>query len=103
MTSARTLPLLAALVAAALAGCNTDDSGKPSVQAAPKQPLTHQQAALDCWAATEHGRADQPLDKRADAVDACIKAKLAGKPWPGAAQAEPKPTPKPKPVAAPKT
>jgi hypothetical protein len=99
-TPARSSVLLAALMAAALAGCNTDESGKPSVQAAPKEPLTHQQAALECWAATERGHSDLPLDKRADVVDACIKAKMAGKPWPGAAEVKPKPAPH---AAAPKT
>jgi hypothetical protein len=99
MKSARVLPLLAALMAAALAGCNTDESGRPSLQAAPKEPPTHQEAALECWSATEHGRADLPLDQRADVVDACIKAKMAGRPWPAAAEVKPKP----KPAAAPKT
>jgi hypothetical protein len=55
--------------------------------------------------ATEHGRADLPLDRRADVVDACIKAKMAGRPWPAAAEVEPKAKPKPKamPVVAPKS
>lgn len=101
MNSARVLPLLAALMATALAGCNTDATGKPSVRAAPKQPLTHQQAALDCWMATEHGHADLPLDKRADLVDACIKDKMAGKPAPAAARAKPKGKPKAKPKPKP--
>ncbi len=91
MNFARVFPLLAALIAVALAGCNTDATGNPSVRAAPKEPLTHQQAALQCWTATEHGHADLPLDKRADIVDVCIKDKMAGKPWPAAAQVKPKP------------
>jgi hypothetical protein len=81
----------ALLVAAPLAGCKTDPSGLPVVAAAPAapapKPLTHQQAALDCWMATEHGHKDMPLDKRADIVDACIKDKMAGKPVPNAAAA----------------
>ena len=63
--------------------------------------MTHTQAALECWMATEHGRQDLPLDQRADIVDACIKDKMSGKPAPAAAQA--KPTPKPKPNLKPKT
>jgi hypothetical protein len=95
----------ALLMAAALAGCQTDASGLPVVAAAPAapapKPLTHQQAALDCWMATEHGHKDMPLDKRADIVDACIKDKMAGKPVPKAAAAadeygKPQPAPKPK-------
>jgi predicted small secreted protein len=82
----RPSPLLAVLLlaaGAALAGCNTDSTGAPAVQAAaPKAPITHRQAALDCWMATEHGRADLPLDKRADIVDQCIKDKMEGKAMP---------------------
>jgi hypothetical protein len=81
----------ALLVAAPLAGCKTDPSGLPMVAAAPAQPapkpLTHQQAALDCWMATEHGHKDLPLDKRADIVNQCIKDKMDGKPVPKAAAA----------------
>jgi hypothetical protein len=95
MKSARTPALLAALL---LAGCQTDSTGAPSAQA---KPLTHQEAALQCWMATEHGHADMSLDKRADVVDACIKDKMAGKPWPAAAQ--PKAKPKATPAAAPKS
>ena len=38
---------------------------------------------------TEHGHADLPLDKRTDVVDACIKAKMAGEPWPPAHAGKP--------------
>jgi hypothetical protein len=79
--------LLAALLLAAalpLAGCQTDSTGRPVARAAPAAPaVTRQQAALDCWMATEHGRADLPLDQRTAIVDACIKDKMAGKPLPG--------------------
>ena len=105
-TPAQTRVLLAALLlaaGAALAGCNTDSTGAPAAQAAPKEPLTHQQAALECWMATEHGHADMPLDKRADIVDACIKDKMAGKPVPAAALPKPKPKPKPAPNSTPGT
>lgn len=79
--------LLAA--AAALAGCQTTSTASPAVAAAPsptlraarhqpKPPMTHTQAALDCWMATEHGHADMPLDKRADVVDKCIQEKMNG-------------------------
>ncbi len=92
------LPLAALLLASALAlaGCQTDSSGKPVAQAAPIAPVDHRQASLDCWMDTEHGHADLPLDKRADVVDACIKAKMAGKPWPAAAAGKPKKNAKPK-------
>jgi hypothetical protein len=91
----------ALLLAAALAGCQTDSNGMPVAAAAAPKPLTHQQAALDCWMATEHGHKDMPLAKRADIVDQCIEDKLAGKPVPKAAAAadeygKPKPAPKPK-------
>jgi hypothetical protein len=89
---ARIRLLLAAVLLAAggaLAGCKTDSTGQPVVQAAPASPITHQQAALDCWMATEHGRADMPLDKRADLVDACIKDKMAGKPLPAGVSGKP--------------
>jgi hypothetical protein len=96
----------ALLLAAALAGCQTDSNGMPvasaaapAVAAAPK-PLTHQQAALDCWMATEHGHKDLPLDKRADIVDQCIRDKMAGKPVPKAAAAADR---KPASPAKPKT
>jgi hypothetical protein len=92
------LPALLLIASGALAGCKTDNTGQPVVQAAPASPISHQQAALDCWMATEHGRADMPLDKRADVVDACIKDKMAGKPLPagvtGQAQAKAKSKPK---------
>jgi len=85
------LLLAAGMVAAlSLAGCQTDSTGKPVVQAAAPEPVSHEQAALDCWMATEHGRADLPLDKRADVVDACIKAKMAGEPLPAAVTGKPK-------------
>jgi hypothetical protein len=90
--TARPLALVVLLLAGALAGCAANTASGPAAQA-PK-PMTHQQAALECWMATEHGRKDLPLDQRADIVDACIKDKMAGKPVPAAAQA--KPTPKPK-------
>jgi hypothetical protein len=90
--------LLAAgwLAALALAGCQTDGAGQPVARAAPPEPVSHEQAAVDCWMGTEHGHADLPLDKRADIVDACIKAKMAGKPLPAAMAAKPNKHKKPK-------
>jgi hypothetical protein len=104
-TPARIRLLLAALLLAAggtLAGCKTDNTGQPVVQAAPPSPVTHEQAALDCWMATEHGHADMPLDKRADVVDACIKDKMAGKPLPAAVTGKPQAKSKTKPKTKPK-
>jgi hypothetical protein len=95
-----------ALLAATLAGCQTDSNGMPAAAAAAPNtaaaPMTHQQAALDCWMATEHGHKDLPLDKRTDIVDQCIKDKLAGEPVPKAAAAADQ-SAKPKSAAKPKT
>ncbi len=63
------------LAAAALAGCETVGSG-PSAQAAAEPPMTHSRAATECWMATEKGRADINLDKRADIVTKCIDDKM---------------------------
>jgi len=95
--------LAVALLAGALAGCNTDSVGTPGpvAQAAPK-PMTHTEAAKECWMATEHGRNDLPLDKRADIVDKCIKDKMNAGNKP-AAQANSATAPKTSPAAAPKT
>lgn len=76
------LALLALVCAPALTACQTDSNGLP-VADAPAQPaakpITHQEAALQCWMETEHGHADMPLDKRADIVTACITDKMEGK------------------------
>ena len=71
--------LVLVLAAAALAGCETAGSG-PAAQAAkpPEPPMTHSQAAAECWMSTEKGRADQNLDKRADFVTKCIDEKMKG-------------------------
>jgi hypothetical protein len=76
----RTAALLAALIAAAaLAGCETINNGPPpsTTRSAPP-PMTHTRAAAECWMATEKGRADMSLDKRADVVDKCIEQKMKG-------------------------
>lgn len=93
--------LAALLLAGALAGCSTDSVGAPGpvAQAAPK-PMTHTEAAKECWLATEHGRNDLPLDRRADIVDKCIKDKISAANKP-AAQAKTTPAPAPKPPLAP--
>ena len=44
----------------------------------PKPPMTHSEAATECWMATEKGRADINLDKRADIVTKCIDDKMKG-------------------------
>jgi len=100
---ALSVTLAVALLAGALAGCNTDSIGAPQAQAAPK-PTTRTEAAKECWMATEHGRQDLPLDKRADIVDKCIKDKIsaANKPAAQAGSAPAAaPTPSPKPPPAP--
>ncbi len=69
------LPAALLMAGMAVAGCQTDNPASPMAQAA---PVSHHQAALDCWMATEHGRNDLPLDQRADLVNACIRARMAG-------------------------
>ena len=78
----------------ALGGCETTGDGPPAAQAAPAQPMTHQQAALDCWMSTEKQAASLGIDKRADLVTKCINDKMKGAgspeaaaPGPGAAPA----------------
>ena len=44
--------------------------------AEPAALTPEQQAARDCWAETEHGAKSLPLDKRAKAVDKCVKDKI---------------------------
>ena len=102
------LAALLVLAAAALGGCETTGGG-PSAQAAtPPQPMTHQEAALQCWMATEKDAAHMTLDHRADIVDQCIAAKMKGEPGlPDTAAAKPDAAPKadakPKPNSKPKT
>ena len=78
MRKAKGYVLIAALLAldAVLSGCET--TGGPAPQAA-AAPVTHEQAALDCWMATEKDAARLGLDKRADLVDKCIADKMSGK------------------------
>jgi hypothetical protein len=72
----------AALLAALLAGCQTDSTGAPGpvAQAAPNQTAPNQiprhEAALECWQSVEKGRKDLPLDTRADIVTRCIDEKM---------------------------
>lgn len=89
------------LIAAALAGCETDGSPPSlslvSTQAqqalaqapAPQQaepPMTHVRAAQICWAKTEHGPLRMNLDKRADVVTKCIADTLQAAHAPSQAQ-----------------
>ncbi len=104
----RTIPLTVVLVAlaAALGGCETTGSA-PAPQAAAPTPPTRQQAALDCWMATEKDAIKLGLDKRADVVTKCMAEVMAGKQTQGAvADSEGKPQAKPlanaKPAAKPK-
>jgi hypothetical protein len=71
--------VLLALAAAALAGCQTTGEGPMAQAAAPAAPLTHQQAALQCWMETEKDAAKLGLDKRADVVTKCIADKTGVK------------------------
>jgi hypothetical protein len=80
------------LAAVALGGCET--AGEPSPQAAVPPPMTHQQAALECWMSTEKEASRLSLDKRADIVDACIDRKMKGEAPPATAAAKPDAGPK---------
>ncbi len=80
----RPAPLLVLLLPL-LAACNTNrvaSAGAPVVAAGEpatkpeEEPMTHTRAARECWMATEKGRADMPLDKRADVVEKCIEQKM---------------------------
>ena len=93
---------LAALLlgAATLAACETTGGPAPQAAAAPPKPLTHQEASLQCWMATEKDAARMSLDQRADIVTACIDRKMKGEPdaLPAAtAAAKPAASPMPKP------
>jgi hypothetical protein len=46
--------------------------------AEPAALTPQQEAARDCWQETEHGAKSLPLDKRAKAVDKCVKDKMSG-------------------------
>ena len=62
-----------------LAGCGSTidpNFGHPERTAGPPAISPHEQAARDCWAETEHGVMSLPLDKRAKAVDKCVKDKM---------------------------
>jgi hypothetical protein len=62
-----------------LAGCGSTidpNFGPPGRTAEPAAITPHEQAARDCWAETEHGAKSLPLDKRAKAVDKCVKDKM---------------------------
>lgn len=75
---------LALLAAMALSGCvhdslatgSTSASG-PSVPYAGNPSPTDREASAECWMHYEHGRADLPLDVRANLVDKCIAEKEA--------------------------
>ena len=89
-------PRLLLALAAALGGCETTGGPAPQAAAAPPKPLTHQEASLQCWMATEKDAAKMSLDKRADLVDACIDRKMKGEPdAPATASVKPAPSPTP--------
>jgi hypothetical protein len=93
MSPARLSPLLMLLllaVAPALTACQTDSTGKPVAQAAPAapaEPPTRQEAAMQCWMSVEKTHKELSLDKRADIVTKCIDDKMN----PAAAAAKPAP------------
>jgi len=83
-STAKALAVLLLIAAPALTACQTDTPGA-SAQAAPQEapkPLTHQEAALQCWMAVEKEHQSANLDQRADIVTKCIndKMKAAGQP-----------------------
>ena len=95
MTSSTAKALAALLLACspALTACQTDAPGGPSAQAAPQEapkPLTHQEAALQCWMSVEKTHQTMALDQRADVVTKCINDKMNGAKQPAAAPKPPK-------------
>lgn len=80
-------PALALLAAMALSGCVHDSlaTGSVSASRASSQPVPYagnpnpadRKASAECWMHYEHGRADLPLDVRANLVDKCIAEKEA--------------------------
>ena len=94
-STARRRPFLALLLLASapvLAACQTDSTGTAMAQAAPAEPPTRQQAALQCWDSVDKHHKDLSLDKRADIVTKCIDDRLH--PGQAAAEAAPKRPPK---------
>ena len=95
--------LLLVLAAAALAGCETTGTGRPTEAAKPPEPpMTHTRAAEQCWMSTEKGDAGLSLDKRADLVDKCIEQKMKAAPAARAAPAAPSEAKKKKPMPPPR-
>jgi hypothetical protein len=69
--------LLAVTIMLASCGSTIDPNfGHPERTVGPPAITPHEQAARDCWAETEHGAKSLPLDKRAKAVDECVKDKM---------------------------
>ncbi len=66
--------LIAAVI---LASCTTNHTDTPTAEVAPP-PITQSKAAEQCWMETEHGAKSLPLEKRAKAVDQCVKDKMSG-------------------------
>jgi hypothetical protein len=92
-------------LATALGGCETTGGGPSAQAAAPAVPVTHQQASLDCWMATEKDAVRLGLDKRADVVSKCIVDVMDGKPTAAAvadSEGKPKAAASAKPSAKPK-
>jgi hypothetical protein len=42
--------------------------------------MTEREASEQCWMSFENGKPDPNLDRRAELVQKCIKAKMAGQP-----------------------
>lgn len=53
---------------------------EPAPAPEPQEPMTHERASAICWMKYEDGRRKLTLDQRADLVDQCVKATLAGHP-----------------------
>jgi hypothetical protein len=74
---------LGVMLALMLADCAEDQAnfGPHAAMASATTPggsITHVQASRDCWMKYENGRATLSLDRRADLVDQCVKAKMSG-------------------------
>lgn len=66
-----------AFAALTLAGCATAGTGSPPA-ATPARPLTHSNAALECWMQAEKEEPSASLDQRSAFVTRCIDAKMKG-------------------------
>jgi predicted small secreted protein len=96
-STAKALAVLLLACSPLLAACQTDAPAGPSAQAAPQggqeapPPLTHQEAAAQCWMSVEKTHQNMGLDQRADIVTKCINDKMKAAEQPAAVEPKSKP------------